>query len=94
MTNYKSLLLLRVGCQVARRAKASHVVANALKRSIVAGYIIHNVSVEKSFADLCNAQDHQIAAWKTEHKVECKALQALEWYTKKDWTVFHGWFSF
>ncbi|KAI0937634.1 hypothetical protein AcV7_003619 [Taiwanofungus camphoratus] len=39
-------------------------------------------------------RDHQIAAWKTEHKVECKALQALEWYTKKDWTIFHGWFSF
>ncbi|OCH85064.1 hypothetical protein OBBRIDRAFT_829124 [Obba rivulosa] len=39
------------------------------------------------------SMDHQSAAWK-DHKPECKALQAVEWFTQKDWGTYRTAHSF
>ncbi|EMD31935.1 hypothetical protein CERSUDRAFT_119267 [Gelatoporia subvermispora B] len=37
--------------------------------------------------------EHQSGTWK-DHKSECKALQASEWFVQKDWTTYHTSYSF
>ncbi|KAG2340574.1 hypothetical protein BDR05DRAFT_1034693 [Suillus weaverae] len=38
--------------------------------------------------------DCQKKAWVEGHKVDCKALVGVQWFTVKNWRMFHNWFSF
>lgn len=39
-------------------------------------------------------EDCQKKAWVDGHKVDCKALVGVQWFTAKNWRMFHDWFSF
>ncbi|KZT10555.1 uncharacterized protein LAESUDRAFT_694205 [Laetiporus sulphureus 93-53] len=35
-------------------------------------------------------QEHQVEAWKTGHRQDCKAFRELEWFLNRDWMTFRG----
>ncbi|KAG2031919.1 hypothetical protein BDR03DRAFT_971539 [Suillus americanus] len=39
-------------------------------------------------------EDCQKKAWVAGHKVDCKALVGVRWFTERNWRTFHDWFSF